>query len=95
MTFTLEDRELILNQYLAWVDKVSDELEDKTHFHPEEIVHKVLELVENKIIMDDKLKERASWRDSVEESEAINGERGHFWQGLNFRELFNGFIEVE
>lgn len=68
MIFTKEDKELILSQYLAWVDQVSDELEDKTHFHPEEIVHKVLELVEKKISMDDKFRERQSWRDSVEGS---------------------------
>ena len=71
MTFTKEDKELILSQYLAWVEQVSDELEDKTHFYPEEIVHKVLELVENKISMDDKLRERQSWRDSVERSGEI------------------------
>lgn len=68
MIFTPEDKELILSQYLDWVDQVSDDLEDKTHFYPEEIVHKVLELVENKISMDEKLRERQSWRDSVEES---------------------------
>lgn len=68
MIFTKEDKELILSQYLAWVDQVSEDLEDKTHFYPEEIVHKVLELVEKKISMDDKLRERHSWRDSVEES---------------------------
>lgn len=68
MIFTKEDKELILSQYLAWVDQVSDEVEDKTHFYPEEIVHKVLELVEKKISVDDKLRERQSWRDSVEES---------------------------
>lgn len=68
MIFTKEDKELILNQYLAWVDQVSEELEDKTHFHPEEIVAKVLQLVENKISVDEKLRERQSWRDSVEES---------------------------
>lgn len=68
MIFTKEDKELILSQYLAWVNQVSDDLEDKTHFYPEEIVHKVLELVEKKISMDDKLRERQSWRDSVEES---------------------------
>ena len=68
MIFTKEDKEIILSQYLAWVEQVSDELEDKTHFYPEEIVHKVLELIEKKISMDDKLKERQSWRDSVEES---------------------------
>lgn len=68
MTFTKEDKELILSQYLTWVNQVSDELEDKANFSPEEIVHKVLELVEKKISMDDKLRERQSWRDSVEES---------------------------
>lgn len=68
MIFTKEDKELILSQYLAWVDQVSDEVEDKTHFHPEEIVAKVLQLVENKISVDEKLRERQSWRDSVEES---------------------------
>ena len=68
MIFTKEDKELILSQYLDWVDQVSEELEDKTHFHPEEIVHKVLELVEKKISMDEKLRERKSWRDSAERS---------------------------
>lgn len=68
MIFTKEDKELILSEYLDWVNQVSDEIEDKTHFYPEEIVHKVLELVEKKISRDDKLKERQSWRDSVEES---------------------------
>lgn len=69
--FTKEDKELILSQYLDWVNQVSDELEDKTHFYPEEIVHKVLELVEKKISIDEKLRERQSWRDSVEESGEI------------------------
>lgn len=68
MIFTKEDKGLILSQYLAWVNQVSDELEDKTQFYPEEIVHKVLELVEKKIRMDEKLRERQIWRDSVEGS---------------------------
>ena len=68
MIFTKEDKELILSQYLAWVDEVSRELEDKANFSPEEIVYKVLELVEKKISIDEKLRERQSWRDSVEES---------------------------
>ena len=71
MIFTKEDKELILSQYLAWIDQVSDEVEDKTHFHPEEIVAKVLQLVENKISMDEKLRERASWKKTVEESGEI------------------------
>lgn len=68
MIFTKEDKELILSQYLDWVDQMGDDLENKTHFHPEEIVHKVLELVEKKISMDEKLRERRSWRDRVEGS---------------------------
>ena len=68
MIFTKEDKELILSQYLGWVDEVCEEFGDKNYFCPEEIVEKVLELVEKKISMDDKLKERQSWRDSVEES---------------------------
>lgn len=52
MIFTKEDKELILSEYFGWVDQVTDELEDKTHFHPEEIIHKVLELVEKNISMD-------------------------------------------
>lgn len=68
MIFTKEDKELILNQYLAWVDEVCEELGDKNYFYPEEIVHKVLELVESKISIDEKLRERQGWRDNVEES---------------------------
>lgn len=68
MIFTKEDKELILSQYLAWVDEVCDDLGDKNYFYPEEIVEKVLKLVENKISMDEKLKERQSWKKSVEES---------------------------
>jgi len=68
MIFTKEDKELILSQYLAWVDEVCDDLGDKNYFYPEEIVEKVLQLVENKINMDEKLRERQSWKKSVEES---------------------------
>ena len=68
MIFTKEDKELILDQYLTWVEQVCEDLGDKNYFYPEEIVHKVLGLVENKISMDEKLRERQSWRDSVEES---------------------------
>jgi len=71
MIFTKEDKELILSQYLAWVDEVCDDLGDKNYFYPEEIVEKVLQLVENKISMDEKLKERESWKKTVEESGEI------------------------
>jgi hypothetical protein len=40
------DKELILKQYLEWVDQVSDDLEDKTYFTPEEIVYKIIDLIE-------------------------------------------------
>ena len=68
MVFTKEDKELILSQYLSWVDEVCDDLGDKNYFYPEEIVEKVLQLVENKISVDGKLRERQSWKKSVEES---------------------------
>lgn len=68
MIFTKEDKELILSKYLAWVDEVCEDLGDKNYFYPEEIVEKVLQLVENKISMDEKLRERQGWKKSVEES---------------------------
>lgn len=40
------DKELILWQYLKWVEEVSEDLDHKTSFTPEEIVYKVIELVE-------------------------------------------------
>ena len=40
------DKEEILKQYMQWVDDVSDALENKTHFTPEEIVYKICEIIE-------------------------------------------------
>ena len=39
-------KEAVLAEYLKWVDQVSDDLEDKTHFTPEEIVYKVIDIME-------------------------------------------------
>ena len=46
MTFTQQQKDEIFRQYMAWVGKVSDDLEDKSYFYPKEIVIKVLEIVE-------------------------------------------------
>lgn len=43
---TPEQKQEILRQYLAWVDEVCDNCEDKERFEPEEIVMKVLSLAE-------------------------------------------------
>jgi hypothetical protein len=43
---TQEQKEEILKQYLQWVDQVCDDFPEKMHFNPEEIVMKVLGLVE-------------------------------------------------
>lgn len=39
------DKELIKKQYKSWVDKVSDDLPEKTYFSIDEIVDKITELV--------------------------------------------------
>jgi hypothetical protein len=39
------DKELVKEKYLKWVDQVSEDLEDKTHFTVDEIVSKVTDLV--------------------------------------------------
>lgn len=41
---TKELYDKVFPKYMAWVDKVSDDLEDKTHFTPEEIVYQVVQL---------------------------------------------------
>jgi len=42
-------KEEVLKEYLEWVEQVSEELEDKTYFQPEEIVSKVVDIVFSKI----------------------------------------------
>ena len=39
------DKEKVKESYLEWVNKVSDDLEDKTQFTIDEIIDKVTELV--------------------------------------------------
>ena len=43
---TQEQKEEIFRRYSLWVDQVCDDLPEKTHFNPEEIVMKVLSLAE-------------------------------------------------
>lgn len=54
---TKEDKELIFKQYMDWVDEVTEDLDDKCYFSPEEIVYKVMELVEKHI------EEMKQWHD--------------------------------
>jgi hypothetical protein len=46
MNITPEDKKLIYTQYMEWVSKISDDLEDKAHFTAEELVYTVLAIVE-------------------------------------------------
>jgi hypothetical protein len=41
------NRRTILVEYLEWVDKVCDDLPEKTHLNPEEIVYKVIDIMEH------------------------------------------------
>jgi len=42
-------KEDILVEYLKWVDEVTEECDWKTHFGPEEIVSKVVDIVLDKL----------------------------------------------
>lgn len=46
MKITAEDKKLIYERYLEWCNIVADDLEDKSWFTAEELVGKVLRLVE-------------------------------------------------
>lgn len=46
MKFTDDEKKLILERYLAWVNQVSDDLEDKEYFYPSEIVYNVIRIIE-------------------------------------------------
>lgn len=48
MTFTQQERERILTEYKKYVDKVSEDLEDKCEFSVEEIVEKVITIIEER-----------------------------------------------
>lgn len=47
MKLTERERQRVHLLYLAWIDEVSDDLEDKTYFSIDEIVNKVIDIVEN------------------------------------------------
>jgi len=42
-------KEEVLKEYLVWVENVSEQLENKTYFTPEEIVSKVVDIVLSKV----------------------------------------------
>jgi hypothetical protein len=46
MTIAEEDKKLIYTAYMAWCSAVADDLDNKTWFTAEELVMKVLSLVE-------------------------------------------------
>lgn len=46
MKFTDQEKELILNRYLGWVEQVSEDLEDKSVFSVEDIVYNVIFIIE-------------------------------------------------
>ena len=50
------DKQELLRLYMEWVDKVSEDLDWKTHFGPEEIVYAIADIIENnpKLITDEK-----------------------------------------
>jgi len=41
------DKEELFKLYMEWVDKVSEDLDWKTHFGPEEIVNVIVNIIEN------------------------------------------------
>jgi len=49
MKLSFEDKKAIHSEYLTWVSQVADDLEDKSCFTSEELVYKVIELVEEKL----------------------------------------------
>ena len=50
------DKEELFKLYMQWVDQVSEDLDWKTHFGPEEIVYAIADIIENnpKLITDEK-----------------------------------------
>jgi len=41
------DKKELFKLYMEWVDKVSEDLDWKTHFGPEEIVDTIVNIIEN------------------------------------------------
>lgn len=50
------DKEYLYKLYMQWVDKVSEDLDWKTHFGPEEIVYAIADILEKnpQLITDEK-----------------------------------------
>lgn len=46
MKISEEKKKEIYDKYMAWVMQVSEDLEDKSVFHADEIVYQVLKIVE-------------------------------------------------
>lgn len=49
MTITEEDKKTIYTAYMKWANQLFDDLEDKSVITAEELVYKVLSLVEEKV----------------------------------------------
>lgn len=56
MTLTEKDKKEILGLYMEWVDDISEDLDNKSHLSPEEIVDKILSITEQYINTNRKLK---------------------------------------
>ncbi len=41
------NKEKIYNKYMQWVEQVTEDLDWKTQFTPQEIVYKICEIIEN------------------------------------------------
>lgn len=42
------NRQDVLTKYLEWVEQISEELEDKSVFYPDEIVNMIIDIIEGK-----------------------------------------------
>lgn len=49
VTFSREDRKEIYDEYMEEIDRIADNLEDKSHFHPHEIIDILLNIVEKRL----------------------------------------------
>lgn len=49
MKFTQEQKEIIYNKYMNFIDKLSNDLDHKSEVSPKELVYAVLGLVEDKL----------------------------------------------
>jgi hypothetical protein len=49
MTISDEDKKAIYTAYIAWTHQVANDLDDKTWYTAEELVYRVLSLVEDQL----------------------------------------------